>query len=83
MLLNSPEPEYKSEENLDTWKRFRADVWSAPGMSAKGGDQVGQKLIEFRTRMEALCRPVIDRGYGNVPRKRLVEHVRALIPRRR
>jgi hypothetical protein len=81
MLLNSPKPEYESKENLDTWERFRADVWSAQGAFAKGGDQVGQKLTEFRTRMEALCRPIIDRNYGKLPRKRLAERIRDMLSR--
>ena len=71
MLLRDPEPTFRSEDNLKTWDRFRADIWDAYGPLAEGGDRVGEKLTEFRTRMEALCRPIIDREYGKVPRKPL------------
>ena len=63
MLLQDPEPTNQSPANLETWNRFRADIWPAYGNLAKGGDEVGQKLSEFKTRMENLCRPIIDREY--------------------
>jgi hypothetical protein len=50
---------------------LRAAVWPAVGL-AKRGDKVGQKLTEFRTKIENLCRPIIDREYGKVPRKGFV-----------
>jgi hypothetical protein len=68
MLLRDPEPTFKSQDNLKTWEGFRAAVWPAVGL-AKRGDKVGQKLTEFRTKIENLCRPIIDREYGKVPRK--------------
>ena len=46
MLLRDPEPPFKSQDNAETWDRFRADVWPAYGKVAKGGDKVGQKLSE-------------------------------------
>jgi len=52
MLFHDPEPTFKSQDNLETWNRFRADVWPAYGSLAKGGDEVGEKLSEFKTRME-------------------------------
>jgi hypothetical protein len=56
MLLQDPEPTLKSQDNLETWNQFRADVWPAYGKLAKRGDQVGQKLSEFKKEMENLCR---------------------------
>jgi hypothetical protein len=75
MLLGDPEPTFKSQDNLETWNRFRADVWPAYGKVAKGGDQVGQKLSEFKTKMENLSRPIIDREYGKMSRKSVVGRV--------
>lgn len=75
MLLREPEPSVKSRNNLETWDRFRADIWAEYGDRAKGGDKVGQKLSEFKTKMENLCRPIIDREYGKVPRKGVVGRV--------
>ena len=75
MLFHDPEPTFKNQDNLETWNRFRADVWPAYGSLAKGGDEVGQKLSEFKTTMENLCRPIIDREYGRVPRKGVVGRV--------
>ena len=75
MLFHDPEPTFKNQDNLETWNRFRADVWPAYGSLAKGGDEVGEKLSEFKTRMENLCRPIIGREYGRVPRKGIVGRV--------
>jgi len=66
MLLHDPEPTLKSQGNLETWDRFRADVWPAYGHVAKGGDEVGQMLSDFKGKMENLCRPIIDREYGRI-----------------
>jgi hypothetical protein len=79
MLLRDPEPTLRSEADNKTWDRCRADVWEAHGELAEGGDRVGQKLATFRTNMETLCRPIIDREYGKVPRKGIVERVGAWI----
>jgi hypothetical protein len=72
MLLRDPNPVVNTPDNLETWNRFRADVWPAYGNRAKGGDRVGQKLSDFSTQMETLCRSIIDREYGKAPRKLLV-----------
>jgi hypothetical protein len=69
MLLRDPKPSVETPDNLETWNRFRADVWPTYGSRAKGGDRVGQKLSEFKTKMESLCRPIIDREYGKKLRK--------------
>lgn len=63
MLLRDPAPAVATEQNLETWNQFRADVWPAYGRRAKGGDKVGQKLSDFTKQMESLCRPIVDRQY--------------------
>jgi len=63
MLLRDPRPSVETPQNLQTWDRFRADVWPTYGSMASGGDRVGQKLSDFRAKMEDLCRPIIDRQY--------------------
>lgn len=69
MLLRDPHPTYQTQDNLETWERFRADVWAGYGEARNQTDKVGQKLSEFRTQMESLYRPIVDRGYGKAPRK--------------
>ena len=69
MLLRDPEPQHKTEDNINTWNSFRADVWPAYGDLAKGGDEVGRMLTEFKDKMETLCRPIIDRQYGKEGRQ--------------
>jgi hypothetical protein len=75
MLLQDPEPTFKSEDNIETWKGFRADVWAAYGKIAKQGDRVGEKLGEFKNKLEKLCRPIIDHEYGKVPRKGILGRI--------
>jgi hypothetical protein len=70
MLLRDPQPSYQTADNLETWNRFRADVWPAYGR-VKGVDEVGDRLSEFRAQMEKLCRPVIDREYRTRSRKNI------------
>jgi len=72
MLLRDPQPTLKRQDNLETWNQFRADVWPAYGQLAKGGDKVGKKLSEFKSKMEKLCRPIINQEYGKSVRKRRV-----------
>lgn len=59
-LLQNPQPQHVTQENIDTWNSFRADVWPAYGKLAKDGDEIGKMLTEFREKMEALCRPIVD-----------------------
>jgi len=59
------------ELGRDTVVEFQRDIWER-GEFEKDKDKVGKKLIEFRERVEKLCRPVIDRQYGKAPRKGLV-----------
>ena len=90
MLLQNPRPEVQRADLIDDWNSFRADVWPAYGKIAKGGDEVSRMLTEFKDKMEALCRPVIDRQYAKPARRwgqRIASAVRrighALIPARR
>jgi hypothetical protein len=46
----------------DAVVEFQRDIWER-GEFEKDKDKVGKKLIEFRERVEKLCRPVIDRQY--------------------
>jgi hypothetical protein len=48
MLLRDPEPQNASSANLETWNSLRAAIWEAYGRVAKGGDEVGKKLTDFR-----------------------------------
>lgn len=61
MTLWMKEPDRESKEDRDLWVQMRQDIWSSTGASAKEGDRVGRKLEEFRSRIEALCRPIVDR----------------------
>jgi hypothetical protein len=75
MLFHDPRPSVETPDNLETWNRFRADVWPSYESRAKGGDRVGQKLAEFTAKMETLCRPIIDREYRAEPRKSVIRRV--------
>jgi len=48
----------------DLWQQLRADLCGAEGALSKEGDRIGRQLTEFRDGMEALCRPVLERGIG-------------------
>jgi hypothetical protein len=67
MLLQDPEPQNETKDNLEFRVSLRADVWAAYGKLAKKGDQVGKKLSDFRERIEGLCRPTINRAYVTTP----------------
>ena len=47
----------------DELQQLRADLWDH-GSYQKERDHVGHKLTEFRSRMEKMRKPVIDREYG-------------------
>jgi hypothetical protein len=55
----------KDKEDFEFRQQLKADVWAEFGQLTKEGDRVGKKLEDFRARMEALCRPVIDREYSS------------------
>jgi hypothetical protein len=69
MLEWMKEPEASIPAERDLWVQLRRDIWSSTGEAAKEEDQVGTKLEEFRTRIEALCRPLIDRELGGATRE--------------
>jgi hypothetical protein len=60
--MKEPEPGFPEEQKL--FLQLRRAVWSSTGGAAKEEDQVSTKLEEFRARIEALCRPLIDRELG-------------------
>ena len=68
MLLRSPYPEVRSQDNVDTWDSFRADVWPAYGSLSKHGDRVGLKLSGFKEGIERLCRPIFNRELKQKPK---------------
>ena len=51
----------ESQEDRDLWVSARLDIFSSDGASAKDGDRVGKKLEDFRSKIEELCRPIVDR----------------------
>jgi hypothetical protein len=50
-----------SKSDPEFWWQCRQDIWGV-GKPGKP-DKVGQKLTDFTSQMEALCRPVIDREF--------------------
>jgi hypothetical protein len=52
-----PEPNHDEE----FWRQCKRDIYDY-GDFEPNQDKVGKKLVEFREKMEALCRPVIDKG---------------------
>jgi hypothetical protein len=69
MLYRDPYPEYVTEDNKRTWESFRNDVWAQNSLEPED-DKIGRQLELFRTEMESLCRPIIDKGLGR-PNARL------------
>jgi len=51
----------ETQEDRKLWVSARQDIFSSNGASAKDGDRVGKKLEDFRSKIEALCRPFVDR----------------------
>ena len=56
------QPRREDKDNHDLWLQMRADIWASPG-SRTERDQVGRNLDNFVSKIEALCRPVIQQGY--------------------
>jgi hypothetical protein len=69
MLQEMKEPEPGLSEDRKLWVQLRRDIWSSAGGPAKEEDKVGTKLEEFRTQIEVLCRPLIDRELGGATRE--------------
>jgi hypothetical protein len=61
MVAWMTEPERDNKEEWELLIQLRQDIWSSTGKKAKEGDRVGKKLEDFRTRIETLCRPIVDR----------------------
>jgi hypothetical protein len=68
MLEWMKEPEASIPAERDLLVQLRRDIWSSTGEAAKEENKVGTKLEDFRTRIEALCRPLIDRELGGATR---------------
>jgi hypothetical protein len=62
--LDQNDPDEKDSEDTEANKKqLRADITTGIGKFAKEGDRVGKKVEEFRSGIEALCRPIVDRTY--------------------
>jgi hypothetical protein len=48
------------QQNEEFFEQCRRDIWDHGDIEPER-DKVGKKLAAFRERMEALCRPVIER----------------------
>jgi hypothetical protein len=57
------------EHNEAFYEQCRRDIWDV-GDFQREKDKVGQRLVEFRNRMEKLCRPIVDKEYRRTERKR-------------
>jgi hypothetical protein len=49
-------------EGRERRRKWRVDVFASPDVVAEG-DRVGKLLEEFKTEIEKLCRPIVDREY--------------------
>ena len=58
-------PDEKTDHYRELLAQCRRNIWNQ-GEHEKEKDLVGKSLGEFRSRMEGLCRPIIDRNYGIV-----------------
>lgn len=68
MLARNPFPQANTKDNMQTWERFRADVWSGYGEPMKVKDTVQEKLDECAQMIEVRCRPSLDRTRGKARR---------------
>lgn len=55
-------------EARDRMRKWRADIFASSG-EVRPEDEVGQKVVEFQARIEALCRPIVDAEFGSARRK--------------
>jgi len=49
--------------------QLRRTIYASKGKIADN-DKVGQKVLDFKRRIEALCRPIVDQTYGRKARRR-------------
>jgi hypothetical protein len=52
-------------EGRERRRKWRCNIFASPG-KVEEEDDVRKMLIEFRRRLEKLCRPLIDKGYGRL-----------------
>jgi hypothetical protein len=57
------EPDPADMDTRERLRLLRVDVFASPG-KFEPYDKVGQKIVEFQTRIEALCRPIVDAKFG-------------------
>jgi hypothetical protein len=50
-------------ETRERLRKLRKDVFASKG-KIEANDTVGQKILEFQTRIEELCRPIVDETFG-------------------
>jgi hypothetical protein len=46
----------------ERWRQLRIAIFASKGNEAE--DKVGQKVLDFQRRIEALCRPIVDQTFG-------------------
>lgn len=64
-------------------KQLRIDTSCSQGQSGREGDEVGKMVVEFRSEIEALARPVIDRRFGRKKRRGLLDWLKDLFSRKK
>ncbi|MGL5164717.1 MAG: hypothetical protein ACRC9K_02375 [Afipia sp.] len=63
MLYRDPHPQNRTPENIKLWQKWEGNVW---GHATEGEDEIANQLNEFKSKMESICRPIIDATYrGN------------------
>jgi hypothetical protein len=62
LMYHFKEPDMAKDDERKLWVDLRRAIWSSNGANAKEADPVGTKLEQFRTRIEALCRPVLEKN---------------------
>jgi len=56
------------EQMREFRRQLRVDTSCPPGEAGKSGDRVGKQVHQFRSEIEALSRPIVDRGF-RAPRR--------------
>jgi hypothetical protein len=71
MLMESVEVDrYRDETTKEMYRQMRIDYSGIGAKLTDEGDRVARKVDEFRSRIEALCRPIIDREYIRAEERR-------------
>jgi hypothetical protein len=67
LMENVDDPHRMDDETtVELYKQLRVDIYGHGSQFTKEGDRVGVKLHEFRSGMETIFRPVVDREYREV-----------------